>query len=93
MTVGCLQIDFLEKSPIILDFRSVAENLKKGSSVKPESFAHATVFFSDVVGFTALAAESSPMQVLLVVSFLPRVKTFPETRYLARYPGSRRMPC
>ena len=48
-------------------FRTVAENLKKGSSVKPESFGQATVFFSDVVGFTAMAAESLPMQVRFVV--------------------------
>ena len=47
--------------------RTVAENLKKGTSVKPESFGQATVFFSDVVGFTAMAAGSLPMQVCFVV--------------------------
>ena len=43
--------------------RSVAEALKKGEMVAPESYATATVFFSDIVGFTALSAASTPMQV------------------------------
>ena len=41
----------------------MAEALKKGEMVEPESYATATVFFSDIVGFTALSAASTPMQV------------------------------
>jgi len=42
--------------------RTVAEQLKAGKIVKPESYDQSTVYFSDIVGFTTLAADSSPMQ-------------------------------
>ncbi len=43
--------------------RSVAEQLKFGKFVKPENYDQATIYFSDIVGFTTLAADSNPMQV------------------------------
>ncbi|KIH42842.1 hypothetical protein ANCDUO_27168 [Ancylostoma duodenale] len=43
--------------------REVADRLKMGHSVEPESYDSVTVFFSDVVGFTTLASKGSPMQV------------------------------
>uniref|UniRef100_A0A0N5C0T5 Guanylate cyclase n=1 Tax=Strongyloides papillosus TaxID=174720 RepID=A0A0N5C0T5_STREA len=47
--------------------KSVVEKLKSGEEVQPEYFESATVFFSDVVSFTDLCAQCTPLQ---VVSFL-----------------------
>jgi len=45
-------------------FRSVADSLKLGSSVMPELYKEASVYFSDIVSFTTLASESTPMEVV-----------------------------
>lgn len=43
---------------------SVAEKLKVGLCVEPEEFSDVTIYFSDIVGFTTIAAYCSPVQVV-----------------------------
>ena len=50
--------------------KPVAEKLSRGEEVKPESFDNVTIMFTDIAGFTLLAAESSPMDIVNMLNEL-----------------------
>ena len=51
-------------------YRSVAEALKLGNTVPPETFDNVTIYFSDIVGFTTISHYSSPIEVVQLLNDL-----------------------
>ncbi|KAF1752790.1 hypothetical protein GCK72_019345 [Caenorhabditis remanei] len=50
--------------------KQVADKLKLGQTIEPETFDVVTLFFSDVVGFTTIAGKCTPLQVVNLLNGL-----------------------
>ncbi len=45
---------------------SVAEELKEGLRVPAQNYDCVSIYFSDIVGFTSMSAQSTPLQVIIL---------------------------
>ncbi|XP_030062588.1 retinal guanylyl cyclase 2 [Microcaecilia unicolor] len=50
--------------------KPVADNLRQGHTAEAQNYSSATVYFSDIVGFTAISGTSTPQQVVMLLNKL-----------------------
>ena len=48
----------------------MVQQLQRGESVLPESFESCTLLYSDIVGFTTLASQSTPIEIVDLLNAL-----------------------
>ena len=51
-------------------FRTIAEGLKAGNSIQPETFDSVSIICSDLVRFTVVASRSTPIQMVALLNQL-----------------------
>jgi len=66
---------------VMLFYSYVVDELKARRSVAPQMYPTATIYFSDIVGFTVLSSASSPIQIIELLNDL--YNTFDDT--ISRY--------
>jgi len=59
----------------------VAEDLRAGRRVPPEAFDHVTIFFSDIEGFTKIAAAVEPIDIVHLLNVLYIVMDYCASRF------------
>jgi len=73
--------DYFVRCRCLVHRSIIADRLKKSDKAVAEFFEEASVYFSDIVGFTKLAAESQPMEVVRLLNELYSVMDDIISRY------------
>jgi class 3 adenylate cyclase/ActR/RegA family two-component response regulator len=65
-----LKIEQQKSDSLLLNIlpRTIAEQLKKGQAIEPESFSQVSVLFADIVGFTELSSWISPIELVYLLN-------------------------